>query len=259
MIYWHFIIYINKNKGELQMKKGVIAVIVIIIMIIGIFFIKEYSQNKEKNEITNYASNDTNTSVNNTTYEDLIPDLLAIAKEHNQDVVAVIQDKETGDITEITSEEVKCYKRINEASEGEDVEEKMIETKIYVLEAKKLNLKLEEKEEKVIKRMVDSVDSMKDIKSEEEKEKFKKLVDNYMKEVMYAGELRSNLMKELENYNLPIEDDELEERVKEYKEIQENAKKNQDKVGALSGISTKYLEIENLYYSKVKEKYIVQK
>ncbi len=247
------------------MKKVFIAVIIIMIIIIGIFWVREHNQNKGTDEITNYASNDTNndtnTNVNNTTYENLIPDLLAIAKENNQDVVAVIQDTETEDITEITEEEVKYYKRINEGQEGYNALEKIIETKIYAIEAKKRNLKLEEKYEQVIKRAVDSEDLVEDVESEEEKEKIKEIADNYLREGFYEVELKDNISDEIDDYNLSIKDEELNKKVKEYQKLKKDSKyAADDEVSKIfNELSEKYNEATDLYLSKIKEKYIVQK
>lgn len=169
----------------------------------------------------------------------------------------ILKKVDNNNTISITSTEIECYRLLNPSSEN--IKEDIIESKIFSQEAKERNIDLTEDELNNINSIINSNDLFKDQKLTTEKEKIKDILYEYLLDIKYTSILKEQIMSEISNYNLSIQDDEINKKLNEYKILEEKARNTEDinKEELFREIYLKYSEIQKLYYSKIMNKYII--
>lgn len=156
----------------------------------------------------------------------------------------------------ITEKNIEYYKILNPDTQNENIENKIIESKILSLEAKKRNIELDEENIKYIDSIINDEEVLEVIK-DEEKENVQNVLEDYMKDAFYVANLKTKILEEIVEGKLSIDDEELEKLMLEYNNLQEQTKniKDNQKQELLKKIYNKLAEIQNLYCTKIIQQY----
>ena len=156
----------------------------------------------------------------------------------------------------ITEKNIEYYKILNPDTQNENIENKIIESKILSLEAKKRNIELDEENIKYIDSIINDEEVLEVIK-DEEKENVQNVLEDYMKDAFYVANLKTKILEEIVEGKLSIDDEELEKLMLEYNNLQEQTKniKDDQKQDLLKKIYNKLAEIQDLYCTKIIQQY----
>lgn len=201
----------------------------------------------------------TNNQKNDSYIEESIGSKLVTAKindeeEQNQIISIITNDNE--DI-KLTSQDISYYKILNPNSEN--IEEDIINNKIFSIEAKNRNIQLSNNEIDQIEEIVNSEEILEGINSQEEKEEIQRIIYEYLEDIEYSSKLKSQILDEISEGNLSIQDGELNQLLYDYNKMQEQAKSLTDeteKEELFKNIYQQLMKIQNLYYSKIRDKYL---
>lgn len=160
---------------------------------------------------------------------------------------------ETGNEILITDKEIEYYQMLN--PNVENIENEITESKILSSEAKMRNIELTEENIEYIDTIINNEEFLEGLE-DEEKEDVQNILSQYIEDEFLVANLRSQILKEIQEGKLSIQDEELEKLMQEYKELQEQTKKIEEsqKKELLNKIYNKLIEIQDLYCLKIVEK-----
>ena len=215
------------------MKKIIVFFILIVTLVVGIFLAIKFKNSHKK--IANSSSSDLSTNVNS-----------------SNDQTVIIKDENSGEDVKISNEDIEYMESIENLKS-----EEIVENKILAMESKKRNIELTEKQRQEIDSLTNSV-----IQKDNNNENRKGLVEDYYTDITLAYNLKEMILKEIGAYSLSIEDDELNKKMEEYKSIRDNSNSSsmtQSEIANEFRKSNKLVkEMQELYISKIKEKYEIK-
>jgi len=171
----------------------------------------------------------------------------------------VIELKNNNENVKLTKQDINYLKILN--PDSKNIEEETIMNKTLSIEAKKRNIVLSENEKKELESIVNSSEILKGINNENEKEEMKYVIYEYLEDIEYSSKLKNQILDEIKDYKLSIKDTELEQKVNKYKTLQEQANlvtKIEEKEELFKQIYLQLVEIQNLYYSKIQDQYLIK-
>lgn len=184
--------------------------------------------------------------------------ILAIMEnQKTEEVVAKVQN-EKKEILEITNKDIECYKIFN--ASHDNINKEIIENKAMSIEAQNRNIKISQEELDRIRGLSKDNEVLGKIQ-EKDKEKVGEIIYQNLLDINYTTKLKEQILEEIQNNNLSIEDEKLNVYETEYVNLQEQAKqiKNEnEKKEMLQKIYQKLIQIQELYYSKIVDKYIIK-
>lgn len=175
-------------------------------------------------------------------------------KQKKQNIENVDEtSNETGNEILITDKEIEYYKMLNPNTEN--IENEIAESKILSSEAQMRNIELTEENIEYIDSIVNSEEILEGLE-DEEKEDVQNILYQYIEDEFLVANLRTQILKEIQEGKLAIQDEELEKLMQEYKELQEQTKKIEEsqKKELLNKIYNKLIEIQDLYCLKIVER-----
>ena len=231
--------------------KKIISAFVILLIFLGIICLKNYCDYKFSNEIKSKIEN------NNKDSKIIQIEEIYNSKETSENSIKII-DSKGNLINTISPLENKIYEILSsDVSSLENIEYKDIVILSDI--AQKANLELDDNEISEINDMVDAVIRDSNVDNDELLQKDYK---NYLTNIQYYSKINERILDEISNNSLTIDDDELQNEINIYREMQEEAKilsSEEEKYEQLRKIYSKLVYIQNLYIQKLLDKYKVEK
>lgn len=221
-------------------KLCIILLFIIIIAFILVLIIMNTNTKTQENEINSIGTM-----------------IIKNTESENKETVQ-IYDKSNKDSSTIKIEDLNVYKIIGNTEDTE----RIIDSVIYSSEAQKRNIELSDKQNEKISKLANSSDVIYNVDGEENKEYIKEQVFKYLQNVEYELNLKKQILEEIKTNSISIDDVRISKLEEEYISLQEEAKSitdDQEKEEQFVKIYAKIDEIQNIYYAKIKENYIVEK
>lgn len=234
-----------------------VAIIVFLVSLMLLFMKKEETQNVSQNNIENVSNTDE--------YDETINKLALSEMNQEQEdiIVSIIESgaKNEGNTINITDKDIKLIETLNPTEENP--QQMAIENKIYAREAQKMGITLPQDEVEEIEKISSSDEILGYIQDNDMAQgKLKERIRNYLTENHYNKELKNRILDEITTNKISIENETIKSKTKEYHDIQKNFEKienptQEDRKNCLSQTLSLYYEIEELYLSAIKDKYII--
>lgn len=283
-----------KNKKKISM---IVAVLSIILVIIGITFILDkdddfklannkeslleesnsidesyvYSNKTSENDERTNENNTVNNEITSNEYDEQFNKLADNETNgEKEETIITIVDKTSNnnEKIEVTNKDLEFFKIMleygNEDATDEELKEKMLDYKIYSIEAQKLGLRLPEDRMEDIEEMTNSEEILEFVQNDKKaRNKFKERVYNYLLDIEYSSVLNSKILDETSNNNISINNNELKRKAKEYIDLQNSFQpiENFTEDEKLEGMAKSYsllMEMEEIYLKEIKDKYAIE-
>lgn len=219
---------------------------------------KTTQENNKDNSSTTSTQNESDTKMKKVAQNELTGE--------KEKVIVIVKDSSNGNEYSITNKDLELFKILasDENDTEESIKEKAIEYKIYAEGAKDLGITISKERSKYIEEMVES-DELSNLipNNKNARETFKKRINNYLLELEYKSALNSKILNEIKENNISINDQNLNNKMKQYVKINEDFKKiknptEEERKRCLQENFTLGNEIENLYLKIIKDKFIVE-
>lgn len=248
-------------------NKKIIIFIAILVFLVGlILLLVQKDKDKEVSQIADETISSNKTGNTRNEYDEKINELSKIETNSNQEeTIITIIDKEAKpeeNTINITSKDIE-YIKILDTTKG-DINEKVIESKIYAREAVKIGITLSQDALEEIDSLSSSDEILSYIQNDEvAKKNFKEGIATYLTEIEYEKELKNRIADEIHNNSISIQNEDINNKMQEYISINNKFKEienptEEDKKSYLAKIANMYFEIQKLYLDAIKDKYVIK-